>query len=125
MKKLEQQQQKDDGEKKSELLDKETSVAASASVENNPAFLDDTNGESLLAANLMTLSGEMSVFDVLNNINNNASSTEEDRSTKLRIQSQSDFATAVVLLNADKLKDMSTTNGVYIEFTIQHFDTLT
>ena len=116
-KKLEQQQQKDDGEKKSEI-DMET--AASASGENNPAFLDDTNGENLLAANLMTLSGEMSVFDVLDSNNNGkASSTEEDCSTKLRIQSQSDFATAVVLLNADKLKDMSTANGIYIEFTIQ------
>ena len=117
-KKLEQQL-KNDGEKKSEL-DKGTAASASASVENNPAgFLDDTNGENSLAANLMTLSGEMSVFDVLDNNNNKASSTEDQSSTKLRIQSQSDFATAVVLLNADKLKEMSTNNGVYIECTIQ------
>ena len=117
-KKLEQQL-KNDGEKKSEL-DKGTAASASASVENNPAgFLDDTNGENSLAANLMTLSGEMSVFDVLDS-NKKASSTDEDQSsTKLRIQSQSDFATAVVLLNADKLKEMSTNNGVYIECTIQ------
>jgi len=84
-------------------------------------------GENSLAAHLMTLSGDMSVFDVPESNSKKQSSTDntpkQSNTNKLRIQSQSDFATAVVLLNADKLKYISSSNGqkngVYVEYTIQ------
>ena len=128
-KQQQQQNKKADGSKLDSSKDKATA-----------SFLDDAEnhaGEG--SSHLMTLSGEMSVFDAPNNKNppetNNVS---HPATTTLRIQSQSDFATAVVLLDAVKLAKClnntvvedghdgsnSTTSamkkqGVYIEYTIQ------
>jgi len=101
------------------------SVAATTTEEGAATTL--ATGENSLAAHLMTLSGDMSVFDAPESNNNKKQSstdvTPKQSNNKLRIQSQSDFATAVVLLNADKLKDISSSNGqkngVYVEYTIQ------
>ena len=98
-----------------------------AAVPEEGATVTLVSGENSLAAHFMTLSGDMSVFDAPeSNKNKKPSSTDntpKQSSTKLRIQSQSDFATAVVLLNVDKLKDISSNNnqknGVYVEYTIQ------
>jgi len=100
------------------------SVAATTAEEGAATTL--ATGENSLAAHLMTLSGDMSVFDAPESNNNKKQSSTDvtpKQSNKLRIQSQSDFATAVVLLDADKLKDISSSNGqkngVYVEYTIQ------
>jgi hypothetical protein len=54
----------------------------------------------------MTLAGEVSVYDIPN--------TKQQQS--LRLQSQSDFATEVVLLDKSK---PTPCKGIYIEYTIQ------
>ncbi len=68
-------------------------------------------------SSLITLSGEMSVFDVPD-----AGQTKKphgrNSSKQIRIQSQSDFATVGVLLDAAKLKQ-SPNQGTYIEYTIR------
>ncbi|KAL7522940.1 hypothetical protein ACHAWX_007676 [Stephanocyclus meneghinianus] len=63
------------------------------------------------SSHLMTLSGEVSVFDILDN----------KQKQSLRLQAQSDFATAVVLLDGAKLASSIESGkiGVYIEYTIQ------
>jgi len=93
---------------------------------------------------LMTISGEISVFDVhksngsVNDSNEvNSKLKAEDgavKPAKLRIQSQSEFATAVVLLDAAKLSRLintnsetskdthtktSTNSGLYLEYEIK------
>ena len=57
---------------------------------------------------MMTLSGDVSVHDISN-------------STSIRIQSQSDFATVVILLNPTQLSSHlhNGCKGIYIEYTIQ------
>ncbi|KAL7462065.1 hypothetical protein ACHAXS_002465 [Conticribra weissflogii] len=77
---------------------------------------------------LMTLSGEISVFDVpnsngngdVNNASTTTTKTEDDsfKPSKLRIQSQSDFATAVVLLDAEKLSELFDTTSEKTEDTM-------
>ncbi|KAL9186257.1 hypothetical protein ACHAXT_005495 [Thalassiosira profunda] len=85
--------------------------AAAASVgDKTAALLENAPESGSLAAHLMTLAGEMSVFDF---------EQKADKSkAKLRMQSQSDFATAVVVLDAEKLKGAET-KGVYVEYTLQ------
>ncbi len=96
-------------------------------------ILDDGGKESDLIPGdgsfLMTLSGEISSFEPPqknhdNNIMPCALATnciETMTSRLIRIQSQSDFATAVVLLDAVKIRDMCNKGGrgVYIEYAIQ------
>lgn len=73
--------------------------------------------ENTSDSSLITLSGEMSVFDVPD--------TEQTGKTQgcnfakqIRIQSQSDFATVGVLLDAAKLKE-TPNQGTYIEYTMR------
>ncbi|KAL3803422.1 hypothetical protein ACHAW5_001920 [Stephanodiscus triporus] len=73
------------------------------------------DGEAAAGAHyLMTLSGEMSAFDLPLDDGDDAAAT----TTKLRIVSQSDFATAVVLLSLDKTRDMRG-RGAYVEYTLR------
>ena len=65
------------------------------------------------ASSLITLSGEMSVVDVPHTELQAAKAPKQ-----IRIQSQSDFATVGVLLDADKLKE-TPNQGTYIEYTMQ------
>ncbi len=65
------------------------------------------------ASPLITLSGETSAVDVPNNEQQAAKGSKQ-----IRIQSQSDFATVGVLLDATKLKG-TPNQGTYIEYTIQ------
>jgi hypothetical protein len=72
---------------------------------------DDTSPSS----SLMTLSGEMSVFDVPQSEQGNK--MQGQHLQKIRIQSQSDFATVGVILDAEKLKETPKT-GIYLEYTV-------
>lgn len=101
-----------------------TKVMAPVVVANN----DDIGKESDPSCRyLMTLSGEISILEATTIAPSTLPDNHvvETRSSKLqRIQSQSDFATAVVLLDAAKLRDISggkerERRGVYIEYTIQ------
>jgi hypothetical protein len=78
---------------------------------------------------LMTLSGEISAFDIP--IDNDAAkgggdeknlpTTTTTSTNKLRIQSQSDFATAVILLDSEKTRERirGSSGGIYVEYTIR------
>jgi len=79
-----------------------TGKEASASL----ATSEDLKEDNTSPLHLMTLAGEVSVYDIPN--------TKQQQS--LRLQSQSDFATAVVLLDKSKLTPCK---GIYIEYTIQ------
>ena len=72
---------------------------------------DDTSPSS----SLMTLSGEMSVFDVPQSEQGNK--MQGQHLQKIRIQSQSDFATVGVILDAEKLKE-TPKRGIYLEYTV-------
>lgn len=66
---------------------------------------------------LLTLSGEMSLFDVTNA---SKKSADADGPFVTRLQSQSDFATAVVLMDPNKLKEVvAKGHGIYVEYQIQ------
>lgn len=60
---------------------------------------------------LMTLSGEMLAYDIVTN----------DTTSKnlVRLQSQSDFATVVILLDTEKMSKRKESMGMYIEYTLQ------
>jgi len=73
--------------------------------------------ENSSASSLITLSGEMSVFDVPQ-AEQGAKLQGRNDLKQIRIQSQSDFATVGVLLDAAKLKE-TPNQGTYIEYTIQ------
>jgi len=73
--------------------------------------------ENLSLSSLITLSGEMSVFDVPQAEQGAKIQGRQDMK-HIRIQSQSDFATVGVLLDAAKLKE-APNQGIYIEYTIQ------
>ena len=107
-------------------------VAARSAV-GDAAAKDDPPSAATVARYLMTLSGEMSAFDLpldddvdhdregggsgsRTMTTNTATATA---TTRLRIQSQSDFATAVVLLDSEKTRDMRGRVGVYVEYTIR------
>eukprot|EP00985_Skeletonema_marinoi_P005475 scaffold2375_cov114-Skeletonema_marinoi.AAC.3 len=76
----------------------------------------DKDGNSS-ASSLITLSGEMSVVDVPHS--EQATKLQGRNDVKqIRIQSESDFATVGVLLDAAKLKE-TPNQGIYIEYTIK------
>lgn len=80
-----------------------------------PNIVEDNFASSTVSSHLMTLAGEMSVFDI-------PDTTEQStkQPSKLRLHSQSDFATAVVLLDAAKVSSSGKkSKGVYIEYTVQ------
>ncbi|KAL7546564.1 hypothetical protein ACHAWF_009891 [Thalassiosira exigua] len=94
---------------------KATPTAAKATVipDDGPAGEDD----NLVARHLLTLSGEMSVLDIESK---ESSSGPLGTQGALRLQSRSDFATAVVLLDAAKLDDLKKEGkGVYLEYTLK------
>ena len=76
----------------------------------------DKDGNSS-ASSLITLSGEMSVFDVPHDTKQGTKMQGRNDVKQIRIQSQSDFATVGVLLDATKLKE-TPNQGTYIEYTI-------
>ena len=66
---------------------------------------------------LLTLSGEMSLFEVTNT---SKKSADADGPFLTRLQSQSDFATAVLLMDPGKLKEAAAKGqGIYVEYQIQ------
>ena len=66
---------------------------------------------------LLTLSGEMSLLEVANT---SKKSADADGPLLTRLQSQSDFATAVLLMDPNKLKDLAAKGqGIYVEYQIQ------
>ena len=72
--------------------------------------------DNSLVSSLITLSGEVSVFDG----NKMQDGGQNAKKQIIRIQSQSDFATVGVLLDGAKLEEILPNNtGVYIEYTIQ------
>ncbi|KAL3794630.1 hypothetical protein HJC23_010058 [Cyclotella cryptica] len=77
-----------------------------------PPSTDELIHDTSSSSHLMTLSGEVSLFDIPN---------DKQQQQSLRLQSQSDFATAVVLLDGAKLASSLKygKKGVYIEYTIQ------
>ena len=75
------------------------------------SFASADKDEDTSVSHLMTLSGEVSVFDIPNK-----------QQSVVRLQSQSDFATVVTLLDTDKLASCiqdDNKSGIYIEYTIQ------
>ncbi|KAK1738378.1 splicing regulator SDE2 [Skeletonema marinoi] len=76
----------------------------------------DKDGNSS-ASSLITLSGEMSVVDVPHSEQTTKLQGRNDVK-QIRIQSESDFATVGVLLDAAKLKE-TPNQGIHIEYTIQ------
>ncbi len=70
------------------------------------ATSEDLKEDNTSPSHLMTLAGEVAVYDIPN--------TKQQQS--LSLQSQSDFATAVVVLDKSKLTPCK---GIYIECTIQ------
>jgi hypothetical protein len=117
----------------------------SASISERLFSVDEQQRGGSMSSYLMTLSGDLSVLEPppLTTTMTTTTTTGETMSLRLpppppptlqRIQSQSDFATAVVLLDAVKLRDISSGGGlvcddgtkkekrgrgVYIEYTIQ------
>ena len=69
----------------------------------------ESNETITTMTHLMTLSGEVSVFD-----------EPENKQQSARLQSESDFATVVVLIDGSKLKSFTKNGkmGIYIEFTM-------
>ena len=111
-------------------------VAARSGVGDAAARADPPSAATV-ARYLMTLSGEMSAFDLPLDDDDDVDYDREGgggsgsqtmttttaatttATTRLRIQSQSDFATAVVLLDSEKTRDMRGRGGVYVEYTIR------
>jgi hypothetical protein len=89
-------------EKRGQLDDVAAGKEAAASL----ATSEDLEEDNTSPSHLMTLSGEVSVYDTPN--------TKQQQS--FRLHSQSDFATVVVLLDKSKL---TSCKGIYIEYTIQ------
>lgn len=83
-----------------------TDVKNVTEIEQSFALDKDNNSQT---SSLITLSGEMTVFE--------EEKMQGQKMKQIRIQSQSDFATVGVLLDADKLRETPNT-GVYIEYTI-------
>jgi hypothetical protein len=79
------------------------------------SLIDSTTSKSTLSsANyLMTLSGDMLAYDIGTN-------DEITSKNQVRLQSQSDFATVVILIDMEKImsKDIRSM-GMYIEYTLQ------
>lgn len=74
-------------------------------------FIDKESEGDTSMSHLMTLSGEVSVYDI-----------PDGKEQSVRLQSQSDFATVVVLLDVAKLTSCiqeGTTTGICIQYTIQ------
>jgi len=69
------------------------------------------------ASSLITLSGEMSLFD-LPDVEETDKMQGRNFTKQIRIQSQSDFATVGILMDAAKLKE-TPNQGAYIEYTIR------
>ncbi|KAL3817104.1 hypothetical protein ACHAXA_009935 [Cyclostephanos tholiformis] len=96
---------------------------------DDDAVAGDTSSASASPRYLITLSGEMSAFDIpLDNDmvkvggSENTTPITTTTTAKLRIQSQSDFATAVILLDSEKTMEMmrgGSIGGVYVEYTIR------
>ena len=83
-----------------------TDVKNVTEIEQSFGLDKDDNSQT---SSLITLSGEMTVFE--------GEKMQGQKMKQIRIQSQSDFATVGVLLDADKLREAPNT-GVYIEYTI-------
>mmetsp|Transcript_52661 Transcript_52661/g.111858 ORF Transcript_52661/g.111858 Transcript_52661/m.111858 type:complete len:445 (-) Transcript_52661:94-1428(-) len=87
------------------------------------SLLIQTPDESTSAtSHLMTLSGEMSVFNITDNKMTTSVNDRPARLKPIRIQSQSDFATVVILLNVSKMEESSggaKKRGVYLEHTLR------
>ncbi|KAL7456747.1 hypothetical protein ACHAWC_008217 [Mediolabrus comicus] len=83
-----------------------TDVKNVTEIEQSLGLDKDDNSQT---SSLITLSGEMTVFE--------EEKMQGQKVKQIRIQSQSDFATVGVLLDADKLREAPNT-GVYIEYTI-------
>lgn len=79
-------------------------------VKQEDAFTSDKESQNTISSHLMTLSGEVSVYDI-----------PDSKQQAVRLQSQSDFATIVVLLDSNKLASCieDGKSGIYMEFTIQ------
>jgi len=126
-KKEQQKQLKSEGIDKSteDTAGADTAAVASGGNDKSSFLEDNVTGDNSFSAHLMTLSGETSVFDATDESKKKSSSDKQvEQSSKLRIQSQSDFATVVVLLDTEKLKDISSSNnaklnGIYVEYIIQ------
>ena len=94
----------------------QTTAGLVSTSDNNTEMKQESvmdENEIASASSLITLSGEMSAVDVPNNEQQAAKGSKQ-----IRIQSQSDFATVGILLDAVKLKE-TPNKGMYIEYTIQ------